>query len=300
MHERMGERAEWDLFQSLEAVLEAGSLSAAARLRGLTQPTLGRHIEALERRLGAPLFVRSPRGLEPTELALDLRPHLREMAGAAAAALREGRLGAAALAGTVRLTASEVVGAEVLPPILTAFRRRHPQIAIELMLSNETQDLLRREADVAVRMAPSVQSALVVRKVGEIPLGFFATPELLDREGRPGSLAALADRTLIGLDSPRRLAQITGLNLPVTREMFALRTDSDLAQLAAIRAGFGVGVCQTPLGRRYGLERVLPQHVVHRLGVWIVMHEDLKASRRVRAVFDALVEGLSAYTSGDA
>jgi DNA-binding transcriptional LysR family regulator len=293
----MTNQADWDLFQSLDAVLEAGSLSGAARLRGLTQPTLGRHIEALERRLGAPLFVRSPRGLQPTEHALDLRPHLREMAASAAAALREGREGAAALAGAVRLTASEVVGAEVLPAILTGFRERHPQIAIELILSNENQDLLRREADIAVRMAPPTQAALVARKVGEVPLALFATAEHLDRAGRPRDLDDLADCTLVGVDSHRRLAQLPGLDLPVPRERFAFRSDNDLAQLAAIRAGFGVGACQVPLGRRYGLERVLPAHEVYRLGIWIVMHEDLKASRRMRAMYDALVEGLSAYVA---
>lgn len=292
--------AEWDLFQSLEAVLQAGSLSGAARLRGLTQPTLGRHIEALERRLGGPLFVRSPRGLMPTELALDLRPHLQEMAAAAGAALREGRQGAAALEGAVRLTASEVIGGEVLPSVLARFRHQHPGISVELMLSNETQDLLRREADVAVRMAPPTQSALIVRKVGEVPLQFHATAEYLAANGRPQRLAELADHTLIGFDSPRRLAQMPGVDLPLTRDMFAFRSDSDLAQLAAIRAGFGIGVCQTPLGRRYGLERVLPEHTVYRLGVWIVMHEDLKASRRMRAMFDHLVDGLSAYVAGGA
>jgi DNA-binding transcriptional LysR family regulator len=291
--------ADWDLFQSLEAVLEAGSLSGAARLRGLTQPTLGRHIEALENRFGAPLFVRSPRGLAPTELALDLRPHLREMAAAAAAALREGREGAAALEGAVRITASEMVGGEILPGVLARFRREHPRISVELVLSNETQDLLRREADVAVRMTPPAQGALVARKVGEVALGFFATREHLDATGRPERLADLAGCTIIGPDSPQRLAQLGGVDLPVSREQFAFRSDSDLAQLAAIRAGFGVGVCQVPLGRRYGLERVLPREAPWRLGVWIVMHEDLRASRRMRAAFDALVEGVSAYLAGE-
>jgi DNA-binding transcriptional LysR family regulator len=291
----MTDALDWDLFQSLEAVLESGSLSGAARLRGLTQPTLGRHIEALEARLGAPLFVRSPRGLTPTELALELRPHLREMGAAAAAALRESRQEAGALKGTVRITASEMVGAEVLPALLAGFHRRHPQISVELVLSNETQDLLRREADIAVRMTPPTQSALVVRRIGEIPLGLYATREHLDAAGRPERLADLAGAVLVGLDSPRRLLQIPELDFPVGREHFAFRSDSDLAGLAAIRAGFGIGVCQVPLGRRHGLERVLPGHEVYRLGVWIAMHEDLRTSLRMRAMFDVLVEGLSAY-----
>jgi DNA-binding transcriptional LysR family regulator len=294
----MSDDLDWDLFQSLEAVLEAGSLSGAARRRGLTQPTLGRHIETLEQRLGAPLFVRSPRGLTPTEAALDLRPHLREMAAAAAAALREGRPAGAAPAGAVRLTASEMIGGEVLPGVLAGFRRRHPQIAVELVLSNETQDLLRREADIAVRMAPPAQAALVARKLGEIPLGLFATRELLDAEGRPERLEDLAGHTLVGVDSPQRLLQMPGVDLPIGRERFAFRSDSDLAQFAAIRAGFGIGACQVPLGRRYGLERVLPGHEIYRMGVWIVMHEDLRASPRMRAMFDWLVEELGRYVAG--
>jgi DNA-binding transcriptional LysR family regulator len=291
----MSGRPDWDLFQSLEAVLEAGSLSAAARARGLTQPTLGRHIEALESRLGAPLFVRSPRGLHPTELALELRPHLREMAAAAGAAFREAGLAAGASEGVVRVTASEIVGAEVLPEILASFRRAHPRIAIELVLSNQTQDLLRREADIAVRMTLPAQAALVARKLGEVALGWCATPAYLDAHGRPGSLAELAGHAVIGVESRRRIEELPGFEPPAPLEACALRSDSDLAMLGALRAGFGVGVCQLPLAARYGFERVLPEVVVARLGVWIAMHEDLKASRRMRLMFDHLVEGVGAY-----
>ncbi|HMO44346.1 MAG TPA: LysR family transcriptional regulator, partial [Phenylobacterium sp.] len=127
---------DWDLFQSLHAVLEAGSLSAAARQRGMTQPTIGRHIEALEQRLGAPLFLRSPRGLQPTDLALELRPRLEDMAAAVASALRDVEGAATQTSGVVRLTATESVGVEILPPILPDFHRRHPEIVVELTVSN--------------------------------------------------------------------------------------------------------------------------------------------------------------------
>lgn len=286
---------DWDLFQSLHAVLQAGSLSGAARRRALSQPTLGRHIEALEQRLGAPLFVRSPRGLEPTDLALELRLMLQEMADSAAAALRDAAERAGSAAGVVRITASEIVGGEVLPQILAGVRRRHPGLVCELVLSNRTEDLLRREADIAVRMTPPTQSALVARKLGEIPLGLFAAPAYLGDRASPASFAELGDHALIGPDNDETLRLVTGLNVPLERGMFAFRSDSDLAQLAAIRAGYGVGVCQVQLGRRYGLVRVAPETVVARLGVWIVMHEALKASLRMRIVFDALVEGMSAY-----
>ncbi|RAK57240.1 LysR family transcriptional regulator [Phenylobacterium deserti] len=293
-----GSLPDWDLFQSLHAVLETGSLSAAARARGLTQPTLGRHVEALETRLGAPLFVRSPRGLQPTELAVELRPHLADMAAQAAAAMRDASVAAEGVSGPIRITASEMFGAEVLPPMLTGFRERHSGAVIELTLSNDTQDLLRREADIAVRMVAPSQSALVARKVGEVPLGFFATSDYVARYGAPDSLDAVFQHPVVGIDSDRRVRQVQslqGMQVAITRESFAFRSDSDLAQLAAVRAGFGVGVVQAPLGARYGLVRLLPEFEILRLGVWIVMHENLRASRRIRLMFDHLVEGVSAY-----
>jgi DNA-binding transcriptional LysR family regulator len=292
----MPNSTDWDLFQSLHAVMEAGSLSGGAKLRGFTQPTLGRHIEALERRLGAPLFVRSSRGLQPTELALELKPHLLEMSAAAQAALRDASGAANSVTGSIRITASEMVGAEVLPPILTAFHEEHPGVVIELMLSNATEDLSRRVADIAVRMTPPTQGALVAKKVGDINLGFFATEGYLARHGTPMDFDDLDDHAVIGFDSPARgVSELPGLRRPVNRETFTFRSDSDLAQLAAMRAGFGIGVCQDAMGHRFGLARVMPNVTVFTLTTWVVMHENLKASRRMRLMFDHLVAGLSDY-----
>jgi DNA-binding transcriptional LysR family regulator len=280
---------DWDLFQSLHAVLEAGTLSAAARLRGLTQPTLGRHIETLERRLGSPLFLRSPRGLQPTDLALELKPHLHDMSAAASAAVRDASGAANSLVGSIRITA-------ILPPMLTGVREEHPGVVIEMMLSNINDDLSRREADIAVRMTPPSQSALIAKKVGEVTLGFWATAEYLERHGTPETLHDFEDHAIIGFDSPGRgIRDVPGLNMPVNRETFTFRSDSDLAQLAAMRAGFGIGVCQDGLARRYGLVRVLPNFTLFTLGCWIVMHENLRGSRRMRLMFDHLVEGCTAY-----
>ncbi len=287
---------DWDLFQSLHAVLEAGTLSAAARLRGLTQPTLGRHIETLEQRLGSPLFLRSPRGLQPTDLALELKPHLHDMAAAASAAVRDASGAADSLIGSIRITASEMVGAEVLPPMLTTFREAHPGIVIELMMSNIVDDLSRREADIAVRMAPPTQSALVAKKVGEVELGFFATAKYLDRHGMPDGMGNLKDHVIIGFDGPSRsIRDLAGTLVDVSRETFDFRSDSDLAQLAMVRADYGIGVCQPTIARRHGLVRVMPDVTVFNLGVWIVMHENLRASRRMRLMFDHLVDGTTAY-----
>jgi DNA-binding transcriptional LysR family regulator len=289
---------DWDLFQSLHAVMEAGSLSAGAKLRGLTQPTLGRHIEALERRLGAPLFVRSPRGLQPTELALELKPHLLEMSAAADAALRDASGAASSVTGSIRITASHMVSVEVLPPILTAFREEHPGVVIELLASNANEDLSRRVADIAVRMSPPTQGALVAKKVGDIDLGFYAAQGYVDRHGMPMSFDDLQDHAVIGFDSPAyTITELPGMNRPVGREIFSFRSDNDLAQFGALRAGFGVGVCQTVMGKRYGLTRVMPNVVPWRLTTWVVMHENLKASHRMRLMFDHLVAGLTDYVA---
>ncbi|HEY9236947.1 MULTISPECIES: LysR family transcriptional regulator [Phenylobacterium] len=290
--------ADWDLFQSLHSVLQAGSLSAAAKSRGLTQPTLGRHIEALEQRLGAPLFLRSPRGLTPTDLALQLEPHLAEMNAAAAAALRDASGAADSLKGAIRITTSQIIGAEVLPPILGAFRRENPEIDLELVLSNKTEDLSRRDADIAVRMVRPTQGSLVARKVGAIGVGFYASPDYAATHGIPESLIELDHHSVIGFDreSPS-IEALAELNLPweVTRELFAFRTDNDVAQLAALRAGMGIGVCHHVLAARYGLVRVLANAFNFELEVWIAMHENLRGHRRMRLMFDHLVAGFQGY-----
>jgi DNA-binding transcriptional LysR family regulator len=184
----------------------------------------------------------------------------------------------------------------VLPPILTAFREEHPGVVIELLVSNIAEDLSRRVADIAVRMTAPTQGALVAKKVGDLDLGFFATPAYLERHGVPMSFEDLEDHVVIGFDSPARgISELPGLNRPVSRETFSFRSDSDLAQFAALRAGFGVGVCQPAMGKRYGLTRVMPNVVLWQMTTWVVMHENLKASRRMRLMFDHLVAGLSDY-----
>ncbi len=291
---------DWNLHRSLLAVLQEGSLSGAARRLGLTQPTIARHIDALEQAIGANLFLRSQRGLAPTEMALELMPYAEDLAATAAALMRiaSGRVGE--VRGHVRVSASEVVGVEHLPPILARLRQRHPALVIELTLSNAVDDLLRREADIAVRMVEPVQDALVTRHLPSLALGLHARRSYLARRGTPDSVHALTGHDLIGYDRETPSVRALAERLPAlarqafARQAFALRTDSDLAQLAAIRAGFGIGICQVAVARRDpDLVRVLPGAVGIELGLWIVMHEDLRSSARCRAVFDALAEGLA-------
>ncbi len=182
---------EWTLYRSFLSVLREGSLSAAARSLGMAQPTLGRHIAALETALGLALFTRSQTGLQATEAALSLRAHAQAMESTAAAIERTASSYGDGVRGVVRVTASEVVGVEVLPPVVAQLARDFPELKVELLLSNNMQDLLQREADIAVRMARPTQEQLLAKKVGEIALGLHATASYLERCGTPTRLDAL-------------------------------------------------------------------------------------------------------------
>jgi DNA-binding transcriptional LysR family regulator len=288
---------DWEGQRAFLAVLETGSLSGAARALSVAQPTVRRRIEALEASVGAALFTRSPGGLAPTPAAVLLGDHARAMASAAAAFTRAASAEAQAEAGTVRITASEIVAVEVLPTILANFQEQHPGIVLELGVGNRSEDLLRREADIAVRMAPPRQEALLARHVGAIPLGLFAHRRLIARYGMPATIDDLRGLPLVGFEhAPPFADRLAEAGLRVATGDFSFRTDNDLAQLAAIRAGVGFGICQIALGRRHGdLVHLLASDFRYPLDTWVVMHEDLKGLRRMRLVFDALVEGMSAY-----
>lgn len=297
----MNAEPDWDLYRSFLSVMREQSLSGAARALGLTQPTLSRHVDALERAVGYPLFTRSQRGLTPTDAARDLLPLAETIAANAAAFARAASGFGTGVRGTVRVSASDMVGLEVLPPILAGLRAAHPELAVELVLSDAVDDLLRRDADVAVRMVAPTQQALVARLVGTIELGLHARRDYLDRRGVPMVPQDLRGHDLIGFDveTPAVRAMLGRLG-GVGRSDFALRCDSNAAQFAAIRAGFGIGVCQVGLARRHpDLVRVLPDAVSMPLPTWIVMHEDLRAAPRCRAVFDALAAGLAAHVRAD-
>jgi DNA-binding transcriptional LysR family regulator len=288
----------WEHYRSFLEVLREGSLSGAARALGLTQPTLARHIEQLEAALGGvSLFTRSPQGLAPTAAALRLAPHAEAMASEAAALVRAAAGSEDDLAGVVRIAASDVIGAEVLPGILRSLRAEHPGLVFELVLSNTSTDLLRREADIAVRMLRPTQKALVAKKAGDVVLGFHAHPDYLAAHGTPKRISDLAAHAIVGFDrDPAAARLVAESGFPVTRERFAYRIDNQIAQLAAIRAGCGIGICQVGLAKRAPtLTRLFPSAVAIPLETWITMHEDLRSDRRMRLAFDHLHAAMAAF-----
>lgn len=291
------DRLDWALCRSFLAILREGSLSGAARRMRVAHPTVRRHLDELEATLGSPLFVRSPSGLLPTELAQDLQATAEAMEFAAEAFVRTASAEKGAVAGTVRITASETTGAEVLPAILAAVKARHPGLDFELTLTNAVEDLLRRDADIAVRMSRPTQADLVARKVGQVTAGLFAHEQWLALHGQPASLEQLvASHQLIGYDrDPLLVREMNAMGVKVERTDFGFRSDNDLAQLAALRAGFGVGLCHTTLAARQpSLRRVLPD-IAYPLEIWLVVHASMRSMARVRVAFDVLVAELSHY-----
>lgn len=286
---------DWAKLQSFVAVAEHGSLSAAARATGASQPTLSRHIAALEEELGLRLFDRTSEGLVLTASGTEIFDNAEAMNASAnqIALIASGR--SQEISGSVRLTASDTVARFTMPPILTALRRAEPSIAIELVASNETNNLLEREADIAVRMYRPTQNDVITRKVGELHLGFFASKAYLDQRGRPYSPHDLKSHELIGLDQGDALIQgFRNQNIAIRREDFSFRTDAMFINLEMIVAGWGIGLIDLNVGESDAtLERVLPQIEIPPLEFWLTAHAELRSSPRIRRVYDFLAHALA-------
>ncbi|MDR7144812.1 LysR family transcriptional regulator [Rhizobium sp. BE258] len=285
---------DWTLVRSFLAVVECGSLSKAAKSIAATQPTLSRHVRELEAELGISLFTRSVQGLDPTAAALGLIEDARAM-GAAAEALNlkaQGR--SQQLSGTVRVTASVIVGNLILPALLATLRQAEPNIQIEIVTSDANQNLLRRDADIAIRMAEPTQNALIARKLGDTPMGLFGAKGYFDRRGRVTSVADLHSHDLIGLDRSDVLIRgLAAYEVKLARDDFVLRSDDQMVGWHLLLAGGGIGIAQVLLASRYSeLEQVDVGLQFRPLPVWLVMSEEVRSSARVRRVADFLSDAL--------
>ena len=288
------ENPDWNHIRAFLATAETGSLSAAARQIGLTQPTLSRQVAALEAELGVLLFERVGRALALTEAGHELLTHSRKM-GEAANGLRLAATGQAqSIEGTVRITASDVMSAHVLPPVLHQLRQRAPRLTIDVVAANDIRDLMRREADIAIRHVRPEQPELIARLVQEATARFYAAPSYLERRGRPTSPADLAAHDFVGFaDVDRSIAFMAPLGIHLTADNFRIRSTSGLASWELVKQGFGVCPMMDDVAAvTPGVERLLPGMEPLTFPVWLTAHRELSTSRRVRLVFDLLAERL--------
>jgi len=286
---------DWTLVQSFLAVADTGSLSAAARQLDQSQPTLGRQIKRLEDALDLDLFQRQPRGLTLTEQGQAILPAARRMARAlgdiALTAAGEDR----GLSGTLRITASLIVSHHHLPPVIAGLRRAAPEMAVELLPSDSSENLLFREADIAVRMYRSEQLDIVTRQIGWMPIAAYATPEYLKAKGTPRTPEDLMDHDIVGFNrSDLILRSMREMGLPMTRDHFTVRCDDQVTYWELVRAGCGIGFGQQPVGDEDpGVVRVFHDMEIPPLPVWLAAHEAMRRTPRVALGWEHLERGLA-------
>lgn len=287
---------DWSLVQSFLSVAETGSLSAAAQALGHSQPTLGRHIRTLEEALAVELFTRHPRGLTLTEAGARLLPEARAMRQAMTALTTAAEAQSGQIAGTVRIACSVFMAHHMLPPILADLRQAEPDIQLVISASDDSENLLYREADIAIRMYRPRQLDLIARHLGDIEMGCFAARRYLDRAGLPQTAGDLMQHDLIGFDrSTLILDQMRALGFTATESDFALRCDTHTAYWAFIRAGCGIGFTQTLVGRADPAVEELPLGLdIPTLPVWLAAQADVRHIPRVDRIWTALAEALSA------
>ena len=294
---------DWRLVRSFLAVLDQGSLLAAARALNVSQPTLGRHITELESQLDSVLFERTGRGLVPTRTAAQLAEAARQMQDGAVQLSRTLAGTRTQAGGTVRITASVPVAVQLLPHLLLDLRLTLPDIQIEIVSSNQVSNLLRREADIAIRMVRPDQTSLVARKLGDAPVGAYAHRDYLARRGTPAQPTELLQHELIGSDTDPAIRQgFEAMGYPVPREAFALRSDDLLVQWQAVRAGLGIGFLADYQARLDpAVQPVLAgQLQIPPLPMWLAVHREIRTSRHIRAVFDFLATALLGALSAGA
>lgn len=286
---------DWNLIRTFLAVVDQGSLSGGSEQLGISQPTVGRHINELESSLDLTLFVRGRSGMALSEAGLRLIDDARAMSREAEQFALKAAGSTNTIKGTIRITASEIVSAYILPTILCDLRTAEPDIEIELVANNGADNLLSRDADIAIRMFRPTQNDLITRKVNDMPVAAHASRKYMDVFGCPKSPADLAKHRLIGYDRDELiLRSMAALGMPGSRDMFAFRTDNQLVYWQLLKAGAGIGFCANHLAAQIGdVEPILPELAIPALPMWLTSHQELRTNLRIRRCMDFLGEALA-------
>lgn len=289
---------DWNQVRAFLATAEEGSLSAAARALQQTQPTLSRQVTGLEQALGVTLVERGHRQVRLTGAGLELLEHARAMAESANRVALAASGQSQAIEGRVCITATEMLAAYFLPAMLRKLREQAPGIVVDVVASDELRDLIRREADIAIRHAQPTQPDLVARRIGAVKGRIYAARRLLAEVGMPQSFADLSDKDFVGIEDTESLvASLVEQGLQLRTEQFRVRAASGNCMLQLIREGLGFGFLPMDTGELFDdLACVLPDLFKPEIPVWLVSHRELRTSRRIRVVYDLLAEELEALT----
>ncbi len=286
---------DWNQLKAFLETAETGSLSAAARKLSLTQPTLSRQVAAIERSMGVTLFERVGKAMALTPTGLELLEHARAM-GAAAGALELAATGRSlAIGGVVSVSATDAVAVNLLPPLVRRLREKEPGIAIEVISSNALSDLLRREADIAIRHVKPEQPELIARLIREASASFYASEDWVRIHGHPRSAQDAAHLPFVGSDRTGQfLAFLRQHGLPLSEANFSCYSDHTVAHWSLVCEGMGIGAMMDEIALNTpGIVRVLDEVPPVRFPIWLVSHRELRTSRRIRVVFEALAQGLA-------
>lgn len=292
---------DWNQVRSFLATADKGSFSAAARVLGQTQPTIGRQIAALEQALGVRLFERVGKSLNLTTTGSELLVHVRDMAEVANRISLTATSKSQTIEGQVRITASDVMSAYQLPTVLKQIRLVAPRLEIDVVAANDIRDIQRREADIAIRHVRPSQPDLIAKLVAEMRAHFYATPSYLDQVGRPKDERELAKLDFIGFgDIPTMINYLNSAGIPVTTQNFRMGSKSGIVAWEMVRQGLGICVMSEDIAMlTSGVERVLPEREPFKFPVWLATHSELHTARRIRLVFDLLADHLSYQKSGE-
>ena len=289
------DRLDWAHLRSFLATAETASLSGAARKLGLTQPTLSRQVAALEQNLSVLLFERVGRGLDLTDAGRELLAHVREMGDAAQKVAVTATAQRSDISGEVRITASDIYASAFLPEIVLEIRRRAPGLSIEIVATNDISDLMRREADIAIRNVRPEQPDLVARLVREARGRFYAASSYLNKRGRPKVITDLVQHDWVAFgDVGRNVEFANALGIPLTRDAYKTSSQSGIVAWEMARAGLGICPMDETMGdQTAGMERILEDLKVD-FPIWLVTHREVHTSPRIRLVYDILAEAIAA------
>lgn len=286
---------DWNQARAFLVTAEEGTLSAAARALGLTQPTLGRQVAALEDELGVALFKRSGRSLALTSSGLELLEHFQAMGDAAGRISLAASGRSQAIEGQVSITASDGMSTYWLPPILKELRSIAPGLEVEVVAVNEVRNLRRREADIAIRHVRPEQPELIAKLVRETTGHFYAATSYIETHGRPKTLDDLNDAPFVGFDQTDRMIDVlNGLGLSLTKRNFKLTSANGVVGWEMVKHGLGIGLMVKELADMTPeVEQVLPELDPFPIPIWVVTHRELHTSRRIRLVFDLLADSFA-------